>query len=120
VFGQLFHGGREIMDTEDGTLAVAWAPSPVPTERFHVIPRAMTEPLIGEILEGFGSAAFRLQTAGLDGVEVVASHGYSRRSSSIRARTCAPTAGAGTRRGDCGSCARRWRPVGRPLGRASS
>ena len=27
VFGQLFHGGREIMDTADGTLAVAWAPS---------------------------------------------------------------------------------------------
>ena len=76
VFGQLFHGGREIMDTEDGTLAVAWAPSPVPTERFHVIPRAMTEPLIREILEGFGASALRLQTAGLDGVEVVASHGY--------------------------------------------
>jgi 2,4-dienoyl-CoA reductase-like NADH-dependent reductase (Old Yellow Enzyme family)/thioredoxin reductase len=76
VFGQLFHGGREIMDTEDGTLAVAWAPSPVPTERFHVIPRAMTESLIGEIIEGFGASALRLQTAGLDGVEVVASHGY--------------------------------------------
>ena len=42
VFGQLFHGGREIMDTADGTLAVAWAPSAVPTERFHVMPRAMT------------------------------------------------------------------------------
>ena len=76
VFGQLFHGGREIMDTEDGTLAVAWAPSAVPTERFHVIPRAMTERLIREILEGFGASALRLQAAGLDGVEVVASHGY--------------------------------------------
>jgi 2,4-dienoyl-CoA reductase-like NADH-dependent reductase (Old Yellow Enzyme family)/thioredoxin reductase len=76
VFGQLFHGGREIMDTEDGTLAVAWAPSPVPTERFHVVPRAMTEPLIRDILAGFGASAARLQAAGLDGVEVVASHGY--------------------------------------------
>jgi 2,4-dienoyl-CoA reductase-like NADH-dependent reductase (Old Yellow Enzyme family) len=76
VFGQLFHGGREIMETADGTLAVAWAPSPVPTERFHVMPRAMTEALILEILDGFGSAAARLQAAGLDGVEVVASHGY--------------------------------------------
>jgi len=76
IFGQLFHGGREIMDTEDGTLAVAWAPSPVPTERFHVIPRAMTASLIGEILAGFGESAARLQAAGLDGVEVVASHGY--------------------------------------------
>jgi 2,4-dienoyl-CoA reductase-like NADH-dependent reductase (Old Yellow Enzyme family)/thioredoxin reductase len=76
IFGQLFHGGREIMDTEDGTLAVAWAPSPVPTERFHVMPRAMTGTLIREVLEGFGASAARLATAGLDGVEVVASHGY--------------------------------------------
>ena len=76
VFGQLFHGGREIMDTEDGTLAVALAPSPVPTERFHVMPRAMPARLIREIVEGFGSAAARLEAAGLDGVEVVASHGY--------------------------------------------
>ena len=76
VFGQLFHGGREIMDTEDGTLAVALAPSPVPTERFHVMPRAMPGRLIREIVEGFGAAAARLEAAGLDGVEVVASHGY--------------------------------------------
>jgi 2,4-dienoyl-CoA reductase-like NADH-dependent reductase (Old Yellow Enzyme family) len=76
IFGQLFHGGREIMDTEDGTLAVAWAPSAVPTERFHVMPRAMPSPLIREILDGFGAAAARLENAGLDGVEVVASHGY--------------------------------------------
>ena len=76
VFGQLFHGGREIMETADGTLAVAWAPSAVPTERFHVMPRAMTDGLIREILDGFGAAAARLERAGLDGVEVVASHGY--------------------------------------------
>jgi len=76
VFGQLFHGGREIMDTEDGTLAVALAPSAVPTERFHVMPRAMPGRLIHEIVEGFGAAAARLEAAGLDGVEVVASHGY--------------------------------------------
>jgi 2,4-dienoyl-CoA reductase-like NADH-dependent reductase (Old Yellow Enzyme family) len=69
VFGQLFHGGREIMDTADGTLAVAWAPSAVPTERFHVMPRAMGGALIAEIIDGFGAAA-------LDGTEVVASHGY--------------------------------------------
>ena len=76
AFGQLFHGGREIMDTEDGTLAVAWAPSAVPTERFHVMPRAMPPALIEEILAGFGASAARLEAAGLDGVEVVASHGY--------------------------------------------
>ena len=52
IFGQLFHGGREIMDTDEGTLAVALAPSAVPTERFHVMPRAMPVPLIREIVGG--------------------------------------------------------------------
>jgi 2,4-dienoyl-CoA reductase-like NADH-dependent reductase (Old Yellow Enzyme family)/thioredoxin reductase len=76
AFCQLFHGGREIMETADGTLAVAWAPSAVPTERFHVMPRAMPDALIREILDGYGAAAARLEAAGFDGVEVVASHGY--------------------------------------------
>ena len=64
------------MDTEDGTLAVALAPSAVPTERFHVMPRAMPVPLIREIVDGFGASAARLERAGLDGCEIVASHGY--------------------------------------------
>ena len=48
----------------------------MPTDRFHVMPRAMTSALILEIIEGFGAAAARLEAAGLDGVEVLASHGY--------------------------------------------
>ena len=76
VFGQLFHGGREVMDTQDGSQAVALAPSSVPTERFHVMPRAMPNDLVYEVIEAYGSAAVRLQRAGLDGVEIVASHGY--------------------------------------------
>jgi len=76
VFGQLFHGGREIMESQDGSLPVALAPSVVPSERFHVIPRAMPLGLIEEVVAGYGSAAHRLQRAGLDGVEIVASHGY--------------------------------------------
>jgi len=76
VFGQLFHGGREVMETQDGSLAAALAPSSVPTERFHVMPRAMPNDLVHEVIESYGSAAARLQRAGLDGVEVVASHGY--------------------------------------------
>jgi 2,4-dienoyl-CoA reductase-like NADH-dependent reductase (Old Yellow Enzyme family) len=76
VFGQLFHGGREIMDTEDGTLAEALAPSAVPTDRFHVVPRAMSDALIREIVDGFGTAAARLEQAGLDGCEVLAGWGY--------------------------------------------
>ena len=76
VFGQLFHGGRETTASDDGSLPVAYAPSSVPNERFGVMPRALDRPLIADIVEGFGTAAARLQRAGLDGVELVASHGY--------------------------------------------
>jgi 2,4-dienoyl-CoA reductase-like NADH-dependent reductase (Old Yellow Enzyme family)/thioredoxin reductase len=76
VFGQLFHPGREVMEGQDGTMPVAYAPSAVPNERFHVMPRPMSKSMIGEIVEGYGSAAKRLAAGGLDGVEIVASHGY--------------------------------------------
>jgi 2,4-dienoyl-CoA reductase-like NADH-dependent reductase (Old Yellow Enzyme family) len=76
VFAQIFHAGREIMDSIDGSLPVALAPSAVPTERFHVMPRAMTVALIEEIVTGYGEAARRAQAAGLDGVEILSGHGY--------------------------------------------
>jgi 2,4-dienoyl-CoA reductase-like NADH-dependent reductase (Old Yellow Enzyme family) len=76
IVGQIFHDGRELMESMDGTLPVALAPSAVPNERFHVMPRAMPISLIEEIRDGYAAAARRLRTAGLDGVEVVASHGY--------------------------------------------
>ncbi len=76
VFGQLFHPGREIMESQDGSIPVALAPSAVPNERFHVMPREITRGLIGEIVAGYGAGARRLREAGLDGLEIVASHGY--------------------------------------------
>jgi 2,4-dienoyl-CoA reductase-like NADH-dependent reductase (Old Yellow Enzyme family)/thioredoxin reductase len=76
VYAQLFHGGREVMESEDGSLGVSYAASAVPNERFRVFPRAMDIGLVREVIEGFGAAAQRLQAAGLDGVEIVASHGY--------------------------------------------
>lgn len=76
VFGQLTHPGREMTLAADGTHAVAYAPSAIPNERFHVMPRELTLEMIAEISDGFASAAARLRKAGLDGVEVVASHGY--------------------------------------------
>jgi 2,4-dienoyl-CoA reductase-like NADH-dependent reductase (Old Yellow Enzyme family) len=76
AFGQLFHGGREVMESQDGSLPVSLAPSAVPNERFHVMPRAMPTALIGEVVAGYGAAARRLRDAGMDGVEIVASHGY--------------------------------------------
>ncbi|MHC6225968.1 oxidoreductase [Pseudomonas sp. X10] len=76
VLSQLFHPGREIMESADGLLAVAYSASSVPNERFRVMPRALDQVMIDEIVQGYANAARRLHQAGLDGVEVVASHGY--------------------------------------------
>lgn len=73
---QLFHPGREIMEVADGSAAVAYAPSVSPSERFHTIPRALSKPMIDEIVAGYRCAAARVRAAGVDGVEIVASHGY--------------------------------------------
>jgi 2,4-dienoyl-CoA reductase-like NADH-dependent reductase (Old Yellow Enzyme family) len=75
VFGQLGHGGRETHSSPDGTAPVAFGPSQVASERFHVIPRAMPAKLIVEIAHSFGTAAERYLKAGFDGVEIMASHG---------------------------------------------
>src|SRR5262249_38391251 len=76
IFGQLFHPGREIMEGRDGSIPVAWAPSAIPNERFHIKPRELSLAMIRELIEAYGAAAFRLKQAGLDGCEIVASHGY--------------------------------------------
>lgn len=76
VVSQLFHPGREIMESADGLLAVAYAPSNSPNERFHVMPRALDQAMIDDIVAGYAAAARRVRAAGFDGVEVVASHGY--------------------------------------------
>ncbi|HET7899999.1 MAG TPA: FAD-dependent oxidoreductase [Candidatus Nanopelagicales bacterium] len=76
IVQQLFHDGRELMESEDGTLPVALAPSAVPNERFHVMPRAMPTAQVREMVRCYADAARRIRQAGYDGVEVVASHGY--------------------------------------------
>lgn len=76
VLSQVFHPGREIMESADGLLAVAYSASAVPNERFRVMPRELDQAMIDEIVAGYAAAARRLHQAGIDGVEVVASHGY--------------------------------------------
>ncbi len=76
VLSQVFHPGREIMESSDGLLAVAYSASASPNERFRVMPRELSQAMIDEIIEGYAAAARRLHAAGIDGVEVVASHGY--------------------------------------------
>ena len=67
LFGQLFHPGREVMESQDGSLPVAVAPSSVPNERFHVMPRALALDEVAEIVDGYVAAARRLRAAGLHG-----------------------------------------------------
>ncbi|WP_029089394.1 FAD-dependent oxidoreductase [Brevibacterium album] len=76
IIAQLFHPGREVMDGEQGMAPQAVAPSDEPQERFHVVPQALDAETIREIIAGYGRAAALICDAGVDGVEVVASHGY--------------------------------------------
>ena len=76
VFVQLFHPGREMTESLDGSAPIAWSSSASVSERFHVIPKAMDLNMIAEVIAGYGETAARLERAGVDGVEIVASHGY--------------------------------------------
>ena len=76
IFGQLFHPGREVLHTVDGTAPVAYSASSMPNERFHIMPREMPPGLIAEVVEAYGKGAERMMRAGYDGVEVIASQGY--------------------------------------------
>jgi 2,4-dienoyl-CoA reductase-like NADH-dependent reductase (Old Yellow Enzyme family)/thioredoxin reductase len=74
LFLQLFHGGREQIASPPRPPALA--PSPVPTQRFHTEPRALSAAEIEELVAGYARAAELVAQAGLDGVEVSAAHGY--------------------------------------------
>lgn len=76
VFVQLHHPGREMMNRLYGVQRPTIAPSHMPSERNRTVPRVMDRALITEIIASYGAAAARMAEAGLDGVEVVASHGY--------------------------------------------
>ena len=75
VFGQLSHAGRVSRRMRDGLRGVAYAPSAVPDNRFHTMPREIPADMIAELLDAYAQGAGRLAEAGLDGVEVLASHG---------------------------------------------
>lgn len=77
MFGQLFHPGREVYGMlPDGRRPVAYGPSTVPAERYQMPTRPMSITMIAEVIEGYAKAAARMKAAGLDGAEIVASHGY--------------------------------------------
>lgn len=76
IVAQVFHPGREVMESQDGSAPVAYSAGAAPTERFHVMPRPLDRAEIEAVVADYGAAAERLVRAGLDGVEIVASHGY--------------------------------------------
>lgn len=76
IFGQVFHLGLEQMSELDGRRAAAFGPSGGVSERFHVSGREMPLAKIRQLIGKFGDAAQRMKTAGFDGIEVAASHGY--------------------------------------------
>ena len=74
LFVQLFHGGREQISSPPREPALA--PSAIPSLRFHVEPRALSEEEIDSIVDGYARVAALVAKAGLDGVEISAAHGY--------------------------------------------
>jgi len=74
IFAQVNHGGR-IAYMLDGMRQVPHGPSLVPDHRFHCMPRVMSTEYVQTLVQAFAQASRRMIDAGLDGVELVASHG---------------------------------------------
>ncbi|MBX5467391.1 MAG: NAD(P)-binding protein [Firmicutes bacterium] len=72
VVAALGHAGGQ----QDGSVSrsVVWAPSAVPDLASGVVPKVMEEEDMAAVAEGFAAAARRAVAAGVDGVEVNASH----------------------------------------------
>jgi len=75
LFGQVSHSGRANDRRRGGMLDVPYSSFASPDERFHNMPRAMSIELIDEVVQAYAEAAGRMAKAGLDGVEIPASHG---------------------------------------------
>ncbi|MYB35465.1 MAG: NAD(P)-binding protein [Gammaproteobacteria bacterium] len=76
MFGQLFHAGRAVRLSRDGSRPVTYSASDVPDERYRVVPCPMPNEMVWEVIESYAQAASRLIEGGLDGVEILASMGY--------------------------------------------
>jgi len=76
VFGQLFHAGRGVRLSHDGSKPLAYSASDVPDERYRVIPVPMPNDMVWELIDSYANAAGRLAEANLNGVEILAGMGY--------------------------------------------
>ncbi len=71
---QLLHMGRQTNSA--GSRLPLYAPSAIPCGLNREVPHAMGRRDIREVVEAFGRAARLVDSAGFDGVEVHAAHGY--------------------------------------------
>lgn len=76
VFGQLFHAGRGVRLSHDGSRPLSYSASDIPDQRYRVVPVPMPVDMVQEMIESYVAAAGRLADAQLDGVEILASMGY--------------------------------------------
>ena len=74
IVPQLYQAGRYAHSDLTGQPSVA--PSPIASKFTGQTPVELTEEKIAVIIEAFANAAIRAQTAGFDGVEILASAGY--------------------------------------------
>ncbi|HBP65133.1 MAG TPA: NADH:flavin oxidoreductase [Desulfosporosinus sp.] len=74
IMPQLYQAGRYAHSAMTGQPSVA--PSPIPSRLTGQTPVELTVEKIAEIISSFVDAAKRTQTAGFDGVEILASAGY--------------------------------------------
>ncbi len=75
LFGQIGHTGRGNKLIHDGVQGVPYSASAAPSEEYKTMPRPLSRDGTAELVEAYGLAAARLVEAGLDGIEVLVSHG---------------------------------------------
>ena len=75
IFGQLAHPGLAGLRFRHDVRQAVYSASEVRDHRFKNVARALSRIEIADVIDGYGASAGRLAEAGLDGVEVVASHG---------------------------------------------
>ena len=73
VFQQLWHAGHNAHPADGGP---PWSASDVPGPTVGVVPIAMDQAMIEEIVAAYANAARACESFGLDGVEVHCAHGY--------------------------------------------
>ncbi|MPZ84890.1 MAG: FAD-dependent oxidoreductase [Actinophytocola sp.] len=72
--GQLLHVGRQAGG--HGVLTAPWGASPIPWSATAAVPHEMTTAEIAEVVAAFGAAAARVESAGVDAVEIHLGHGH--------------------------------------------